>query len=179
MRVEDILLAMENKPKSVNRKSKNFVESVELALNKEQGIETDMNECRNFVLMAAIKGIYIDCDLGTLDTIGYITNAVIFKYMNSIPEVDFTGSENQILVGIEGLTGLADNALFVAGFLPNAGKRKGIGRDFFVFSGKESYRIASRLSESNTHHQRYKSLSDDFEHYADAMMHTSTTYFSN
>jgi hypothetical protein len=179
MRVEDILLAMENRPRPANRRNREFVESVSWELNKRGGIEADIQRCRDFVLMAVIKGVYIDADIGTLDTIGYITNAVVFKYTTSVPQVDFAGFRDKIVEGVDELTAFADNSLFVAGFAPNIARRDGLARDFFVFSGKKSYWIASRLAKCNAHHTRFHELSDNFEDYADALLHTSSEYFSN
>ena len=179
MRIEDILLAMENRSRLANRRNMEFVESVGWALNKKEGIEADINECRNFVLMAVIQGVYIDADIGNLDTIGYITNAVAFKYTTSVPKMDFKDFTDKIIERVDELALFADNALFVAGFMPNIGIREGLGRDFFVFSGKESYWIASRLTRTPTRHERFHELSDNFEDYADALLHTSSEYFSN
>ena len=82
MRVEDILIAMEQRPRKANRSSRAFVESVDWEMNKSRGIETDIQECRNFILMAVVKGVYVDYDIGTLDVIGYIGRTLTLWSIN-------------------------------------------------------------------------------------------------
>lgn len=179
MRVEDILVAMEQRPRKSNRSSREFVESVDWEMNKSTGIETDIQECRNFILMAVVKGVYVDYDIGTLDVIGYIANAVVYRYVHETPGDDFSNLRWKVVLNAEELRRLSDNALFVAGFMANPVKRQGIGRGLFVFAGKRGYKTMSKIATRKTRHRRFSELSDNFEDYASALHHTSNTYFSH
>jgi hypothetical protein len=178
MDVEDILLDMERKPVKRNRRSREFVESVDWEMRKG-GLDATMDGMRTFVLMAVVRGVYVDAGLGNYDVVVYVAQSVAFRSITENPDENTLGVEGGIVATVEDLRDMSDAALSVAGLV-----RKGRLRDsdvstsVFIEAGRKGYNALSVIANSATHHRRFRELAVNFEDYVDALRHTRDSYFS-
>lgn len=176
MDVADILIDMETRSRTANRRSPEFVESVDWEMERtmQGGLETSMLEARNMFLLAVVRGVYIDSDLGTREVIVYLANSVLyFGNWESVPD---KFDARTVVRDADELRRIADKALFIAACIPCLNRDVRLGRDFYEFTGTKSYQAMCAIDTRRRQRGRFRELANNFRHYVEALEHTAKDY---
>jgi len=177
MNTATILTCMTFRQREFNRKDPAFVESVNKELN-EQDLEWRTHKLQSFFLMAATKGIYIDADRGTTETICYLTTNVLYKHVSKMPVTNIFREDKDFIADEGGLGYLADNSLFILGFMPLLPLQEGVPTELVANTGAQCYNMLSDMAGTKDEQSLFKGLAIDFDGYVEAVRHTVDTYFS-
>lgn len=178
MRIEDIMIDMWQKPRKTNRRNPDFVESVDFEFRNcmKGGFEAvTSSEVRDFFFLAAVKGVYIDTDLGNVDVIGYLANHVIYQEnWLDIPDHDFDVDGVSVVKDAEDLRKVSDKSLFIASCMPDVNRRKGLRKWDYMMIGRQGYTALSAWDAALL--GRFRELAINFEGYVSAIDHTVHSY---
>jgi len=192
MNSDDIVIDMETLPRKRNRHNSEFVESVDWELTKmmaDSSLTVSRMDAMHFFFMAAVRGVYIDGDIGDLDTVGYIANNILYnEHWDATPDDPVLIGEGFAVKEPEEVRRLCDKVMFLSAVMPEAKKSDGkswlqkmhqggmISGEGYIGIAKKGYTALASTETSNTRAKRFNALASDVIDYFNGIALTWERY---